>query len=187
MNEFNENQNYYGPQPPTFNPAEPISNPAPAPVSPLGRPMLGFMEAVKTCLIDKYCCFKGRARRSEFWWFILALQIAGFIVSWISFGIYFKDHTMMDYLNDPMTLLKSPAMIVLGVYSLALLLPQLGAIVRRLHDTGRTGKWLFIYLASIIPIVGTVIVLIFFIILIVWCAQDSERGENKYGPSPKYQ
>ena len=73
------------------------------------------------------------------------------------------------------------------VVSLAFFLPSLGAMVRRLHDTGRSGKWLLILLACIIPLVGSIVVLVFAIVLIVWNVQDSDRGENQYGPSPKYQ
>lgn len=183
MNEFEQNP-VSQPTPPQFNTPQP---PAQEPVSPLGRPMLSFIDAVKTCLIEKYCCFSGRARRSEFWWFYLAQQIMSTIVSWIVFGIYFKNHTIADYLNDPMSLLLSPAMVIFGIYSIAILLPSLGAVVRRLHDTGRSGKWLLMSLLSLIPVVGTIVVLVFMVILIVWLVQDSQRTENKYGPSPKYQ
>ena len=65
---------------------------------------------------------------------------------------------------------------VLGViYSLAVLLPSLGVSVRRLHDTGRSGWWLFI---GLIPLVGT-------IILIIYMVSDSQAETNQYGPSPK--
>lgn len=186
MNEFEQNP-VNPPMPPAFNQPQAPQHQAPDPISTFGRPMMSFMEAVKTCFIDKYCCFKGRARRSEFWWFYLAQQILGTIVGWIAMGIYLKNHTMFDYINDPMSFLTSSAMIIMGIYCLIMLLPTLGAMVRRLHDTNRSGKWLLMLLLSVIPIAGTIIVLVFAIILIVWMAQDSQRTENKYGPSPKYQ
>ena len=61
------------------------------------------------------------------------------------------------------------------LYSLAVLLPALGVAVRRLHDTGRTGWWLFI---GLVPFVGA-------IVLIVFLAQDSTPGSNQYGPNAK--
>jgi uncharacterized membrane protein YhaH (DUF805 family) len=61
------------------------------------------------------------------------------------------------------------------LYTLAVLLPGLGVGIRRLHDTNRSGWWLFI---SLIPLVG-------FIILIVWFATDSQQDANQYGPNPK--
>ena len=186
MNEFEQNPANQQ-LPPAFNQPQAPQNQAPDPISTFGRPMMSFIETVKTCVIDKYCCFTGRARRSEFWWFYLAQQILGSVVGWIAMGIYLKNHTMFDYINDPITFLTSPAMIIMGIYCLIMLLPTLGAMVRRLHDTNRSGKWLLMLLLSVIPIAGTIIVLVFAIILIVWMAQDSQRTENKYGPSPKYQ
>jgi len=62
-----------------------------------------------------------------------------------------------------------------GLYTLAILLPSLAVCVRRLHDIGRSGWWLFI---TLVPLVGG-------IILLVFNCTDSDEGENKYGPNPK--
>lgn len=48
----------------------------------VATPMMSFIDAVKTCF-SKYVNFKGRARRSEFWWFYLAVSV----VNWILSGI----------------------------------------------------------------------------------------------------
>lgn len=56
------------------------------------------------------------------------------------------------------------------------LLPSLAVFWRRMHDIGKNGWWI---LLSLLPVVGG-------IILLVWECRDSEREENKYGPSPKY-
>lgn len=61
------------------------------------------------------------------------------------------------------------------LYSLGVLLPSLAVGVRRLHDTGRSGWWLLI---GLIPIIGTIILLVFLCL-------DSQDGDNKYGPYPK--
>ena len=140
------------------------------------RPQLGFMEAVKTCVVEKYCDFNGRARRSEYWWYVLGYQI----LSWVVNGIFFATIRYEDLINDPMSLYTSPGMIVMSIIGLALLLPSLGVSVRRLHDTGRSGLWLLLML---IPCVN----LVFAILLIVWMCQDSQPMTNEYGPSPKYQ
>ena len=58
---------------------------------------------------------------------------------------------------------------------IALFIPGLSVAVRRLHDTGRSGWWL---LLGCLPIIGTIILIIFFVI-------DSEPGDNEYGPNPK--
>ena len=60
------------------------------------------------------------------------------------------------------------------LYSLATLLPSLGAVIRRLHDTGKSGWWIFI---SLIPFIGG----IWFIVLL---ATKGDEGENEYGPDP---
>jgi uncharacterized membrane protein YhaH (DUF805 family) len=54
-------------------------------------------------------------------------------------------------------------------------LPSLAVGVRRLHDTGRSGWWL---LLCLIPIIGSIIVLVF-------TCQDSEPNANQYGLNPK--
>ena len=62
-----------------------------------------------------------------------------------------------------------------GIYSLAVLIPSIAVTVRRLHDTNHSGWWLLI---SFIPFFGGIILLIFLL-------QDSQPGENQYGPNPK--
>lgn len=116
-----------------------------------------FMESVRTVL-SKYATFSGRARRSEYWWFVLFTVIVGTVARLID--------TMFGYRYS------GPVSIILG---LALLLPGLAVAVRRLHDIGRSGWWI---LLGLIPLVGT-------IILIVWYVQDGSPGDNAYGSSPK--
>ena len=121
---------------------------------------MGFVEAIKICLTEKYCDFNGRARRSEYWWYCLGNMIVSYLGGFIG-GLM---GTTAYY-------------IVMAVICLGLLLPGLGVMVRRLHDIGKSGWFV---LLSLIPIVGS-------IILIVWACKDSDRGQNQYGPSPKYQ
>ena len=60
-------------------------------------------------------------------------------------------------------------------FFLAVLIPGMAVGVRRLHDTGRSGWWALI---GMVPFIGI-------IILLVWAVQDSQTGDNKYGPNPK--
>lgn len=114
---------------------------------------MSFADSIRTCF-SKYATFSGRARRSEYWWFylfyILCTIVLEFIVIAARNGL--------------------PFILLLGV-----ILPSLAAMVRRLHDTGRSGWWFWI---GVIPIVGA-------IILIVFLCQNSQPGTNQYGPSPK--
>lgn len=107
-------------------------------------------------VIKNYVGFDGRARRQEFWMFVLfnlIFSIAASILDTI-IGTY----------------------VLFGIiYSLAVLLPGIAVSIRRLHDTGRSGWWLLI---SFIPIIGA-IVLIYFAVL------EGNQGENQYGPDPK--
>jgi uncharacterized membrane protein YhaH (DUF805 family) len=103
----------------------------------------------------KYAQFTGRARRSEFWYFTLFNFL-------ISAGIGLLD----IYVGS---------MALNGIYALAVLIPGLAVTVRRLHDTGKSGLWILI---ALIPVVGTLILLIFLV-------QDSQPFTNKWGPNPK--
>lgn len=123
------------------------------------KPQIQFGEAVKTCLTEKYCCFKGRARRSEYWWYCLAIVIASYVVSFVG-GLISPDFSLM----------------LSGIFSLAVLLPGLGVAVRRLHDVGKSGWW---YLIILVPLVGA-------IYLIYLYASDGKPEANKWGESPKY-
>ena len=120
---------------------------------------MSFGEAVRTVL-SKYVCFTGRARRSEYWYFVLFELIVssalGFVLGFLGAG-------------------ESTVESASSLLSLALLLPGLGVIWRRLHDIGKSGAnyfWIFV------PIVG-------WILLIVWLCREGERGPNRFGPDPK--
>ncbi|MDQ0493805.1 MULTISPECIES: DUF805 domain-containing protein [Paenibacillus] len=106
--------------------------------------------------LQNYVGFQGRARRTEYWMFVLFNVIASFIIGLIDglFGL-------------------TP--ILTYIYSLAVLLPSLAVTARRLHDTGRSGWWILI---ALIPVVGT-------IILIVFTCQDSQPNDNQHGKNPK--
>jgi uncharacterized membrane protein YhaH (DUF805 family) len=117
-----------------------------------------FPDAVRTCL-DKYADLTGRATRSEFWWFFLFLWLV-LIVADITdsvLGTHFGTVGLIEILAF-----------------LALVVPLVAVAGRRLHDTSRTAWWL---LLSLVPLVGAVVLLIFFV-------QDS-GDDNRYGPSPK--
>lgn len=112
-------------------------------------------------VLKKYADFSGRARRKEYWFFTLFNLI-------ISLALGFADGML--------GLAHSSGWGPLGgIYTLAVLIPGLAVSVRRLHDTGRSGWYL---LMAFIPCVGGIILLIYFI-------EDSQPGDNEYGPNPK--
>ncbi|MEU9997461.1 DUF805 domain-containing protein [Streptomyces sp. NPDC050848] len=107
-------------------------------------------------VLKKYAVFNGRARRQEYWMFALFNIIALIIVAVVDFAI-------------------GTYPLLYAVYALAVFLPGLGVLVRRLHDTGRSGWW---FLIILIPLVGA-------IILIVFLATEGNQTDNAYGPNPK--
>lgn len=109
---------------------------------------MDFGTAIKTCFA-KYATFEGRARRSEFWFWWLFTFIVSIVLGWIP--------------------------IIGWIISLAFIIPNISVAVRRLHDTGRSGWWWWI---GLLPIVGLIILLIFY-------CQDSQPGANEYGANPK--
>ena len=104
--------------------------------------------------LKKYADFEGRATRKEYWMFIL---------------FYLILYVVLVVIDSSME-----SLLLSTIFSLGLLVPSISVAARRLHDTGRSGWW---QLISLIPIIGTIIVIIFLV-------QDSHE-ENKYGPNPK--
>lgn len=117
---------------------------------------MNFIDAAKTCLLEKYVDFNGRARRSEYWYYTLFQAIVVYSVMGICLAI-----GGIEWIST--------------LVSLAFILPSLAVSVRRLHDIGKSGWWLFI---AFIPLVGG-------IYLLYLTCKDSEFGENEYGPNPK--
>lgn len=113
-------------------------------------------------LKNKYADFSGRARRTEYWMFMLFHFIVIFVLAFLSFLM--AEFTSINIL-----------MVTLPIYVLATFIPALAITIRRLHDTGKSGWY---YLLSFIPYVGGLILLIFTV-------QDSEPMHNNWGANPK--
>lgn len=153
---------------------------------------VSFGDAIKRAF-SSYCCFQGRASRSEYWWFALFNFIVGAalsILGGITGSFFFKS-------------------VLPNLYSLAVLLPSLGLAWRRLHDAGVSGAF---YLWSIIPGIVTGLLAVFAIsatiigslptfwwillgiaalatlvgsiLVLVKLCQPSQPAPNKYGDVP---
>lgn len=107
-------------------------------------------------VLKQYADFNGRARRKEFWMFILI----NFIFSIMAGAI----DTMLGTVA-----------VFSGIYAAILFIPSIAVSVRRLHDIDKSG-WMF--LVGFIPVVGI-------IWLLILLATDSEAGNNAYGKSQK--
>jgi uncharacterized membrane protein YhaH (DUF805 family) len=96
---------------------------------------MNIADSVKFCL-SKYVTFEGRASRSEYWWFLLAVFLVTLVLSFI-----------MPFLG--------------GLVYLGLILPMIAAAARRLHDIGKSAWFL---LVGLIPLVGGLILLYFHVL-----------------------
>ena len=149
-------------------------------------PQLDFVTAVKLA-IARIKDMEGRSRRSEFWWFWLACYVLNFIL-YIPISILMskKNQLIQDAMfgrislaeadsQDPTTLIIIFG-ILMAVVGLALLIPQLAAMCRRLHDVGKSGHmmWLFLVcgVGGLVPL--------------IMCIPDGRPEPNQYGESPKY-
>lgn len=88
-----------------------------------------FLDALK-----KYADFTGRARRKEYWMFILIYMIINIVFAVLGLEL------------------------ISALIGLALLVPSISIATRRLHDTGRTGWW---QLIALIPVIGIIVLIVF--------------------------
>ncbi len=115
-----------------------------------------FVDSLKTCM-DKSTSFKGRASRSEFWWFILGLFIFVALVWGLKHVVQLIHFNLLTFIVD----------IVVMIVDIVLVVALLAVSMRRLHDSNHNGWW------WICPIVN-----------IVFFLYPSDKGENDYGPEP---
>ena len=167
---------------------------------------MGFTQSIRTCL-SKYVVFSGRARRSEYWWFVLFIIL-------VNVGLAVLGAVLFG--TDPET--GQGSNLLNSVFQLAILLPLLAAGWRRLHDTGRPGWYLllpaafsiatvFMLLtgvavfsaletgvddpealrgpAALLGVTGLMIMyviqLVLSVLMIRWLTRPSQEGTNEYG------
>lgn len=126
--------------------------------------MNGFQHYRNT-LTNNYSNFSGRARRAEYWYFLLFNALFGYALLFLGMAI------AAPFGEDLFILGIIPYLL----FFLAIIIPALGVLVRRLHDIGKSGWY---YFMGFIPIAGPIILLVYFV-------TDSQPGHNKWGPNPK--
>ena len=140
-------------------------------------PQSSCIDNFKVSMI-KYCNFKGRARRSEFWFF----QLSVFLIEFICLLILIIIIAITDNIIDEKEIEKNdisnnkPAFIIYLVIVAIFIIPNISVSIRRLHDIGKSG---YFYLLNLIPLIGTLILLCFYL-------KDSDPNSNEYGTSTKY-
>lgn len=147
------------------------------------QPAMGYVPNAKKNPIKayadfwkNYANFNGRARRSDYWYVALAEAVIGMVFGILA-GIIMAIVYNVTWDDEVMAVVGAIAGGILGLYSLATIVPHLSLTVRRLHDIGKGGVYL---LLGLIPGgIGNIIILVF-------CCTDSQPGINQYGTSEKY-
>lgn len=121
---------------------------------------LPIWENFKMCMTKKFFTIQGRATRGEYWKFSLVHYVIVIVAALI--GSVMESSKIVDS--------------VLSLLSLALFMPSLAVMVRRLHDTNRSAWWLVLIL---IPFIGTIAGIVLMLL-------KSNPLPNKYGPLPDY-
>lgn len=122
------------------------------------------MEKIKTAVsivLSKYATVSGRASRSEFWWWVLAVFLANLAASALDTLVFGAGPDNSQPIG--------------ALLNLALFVPNIAVAARRLHDIGKSGWWL---LLAFIPVLGLLVLIYFFI-------QPTQPEPNEYGaPEP---
>lgn len=136
---------------------------SPAPLQggepPLGQPYYGApIGAAARRFFKKYATFSGRASRSEYWWWTLIAILVSIVLNILSAAMGGNQFDASGSMS--MSAGASVINVITGIWVLATLIPSLALVWRRLHDTNRSGAW---YLLILIPLVGAIILLVWFI------------------------
>lgn len=136
---------------------------------------MGFADAVKLFFV-RYVDFQGRSRRAEYWWVVL-FQVIVFGV----LGLLLLTLGGFDPETGAMGPLAFVFLGIMGLFGLAVIIPNISLFVRRLHDINLTG-WIYpaLVVVGLIPLIG----LVASIAQLVIACIPGTAGENKYGPSP---
>jgi uncharacterized membrane protein YhaH (DUF805 family) len=125
---------------------------------------MSFGDAVKTCY-SKYATFEGRASRSEFWWFYLWTLLPS-VVLYLLVGVVGRS-------DNSLTAFGAILLVLVVVWALANILPFISVLVRRLHDSDRSGWW---YWIGLVPCIGGIWLLVLLIL-------EGTPGPNRFGAS----
>lgn len=135
---------------------KPTPQPTPKPVQPVTVEELSLWDYFGVCVISKFTDFKGRARRKEYWGFVLYSHLFDFLILWLAYN------EVVPY-------------VTIIILPILFFLPGLSVAVRRLHDRGVSG-WNLLWL--LVPVLN-----LLYMYALGFVSGDD--GYNKYGPSPK--
>ena len=134
--------------------------------------MKWFLDA-----LAKYAVFRGRSRRKEYWYFLLFFALISALLSALDLlaGTYSSRYQTGLFTS---------------IFTIATFVPWLALSVRRLHDIGYSGRWLWVMLLGVFAIavnlaIGLVVFIVLSIAFAVAAIVDGDSGPNKYGSAPK--
>ena len=136
-------------------------------------PSMGLWAYFWNCMTADYATFRGRARRKEYWGFVLFSTLALIVLSFAGLMVDAMLGNFDPYGSGPVGIL-----IALGLAILVGFLPGLAVTVRRFHDVGMSG---WFYLLFVVLSLFTIGGLIIFVVTLI----PSQKRENKWGPVPE--
>ena len=126
--------------------------------------MLSFTEAVKICMFQKFASIEGRATRAEYWWFLLFTLLTIYVPCIIA-GLFFS--------GDEDSTLGVLFAVIGGINFFITGIPSICARIRRYHDAGHSGYFIF---WNLVPYIGPIISLV--------VELTDSKPDNEYGPNP---
>ncbi|MBA8833707.1 uncharacterized membrane protein YhaH (DUF805 family) [Rhizobium leguminosarum] len=136
---------------------------------------MGFTEAVRTVLKQKYATFSGRASRSEYWWFMLfyGLALLALIIPAFVLAFAFSGGGAVSPIHY--------TVVIWLLFILAIFLPLISLQVRRFHDRNISGWWyLALFIGCYVPYVGLLAGVAIFVVSVL----PGTEGPNKFGADP---
>tara|TARA_B100000989_G_C19459338_1_gene435520 strand:- start:303 stop:824 length:522 start_codon:yes stop_codon:yes gene_type:complete len=132
-----------------------------------------------------YATFSGRARRKEFWYFYLFTSIISALLSVIDSALGLDGPNVESGEGGLLT----------GLFGLAMVVPYFAVLSRRLHDVGRSAKWILACFISFVLMIPVMVFLDTFwlisfpvgigLLILFWTLKNSQHGSNKWGANPK--
>lgn len=136
--------------------------------SHLNQNNMYLIENFKDAFLKNFANFSGRARRKQYWNFVLMSMI-------ILVPLYLIFMSSLMSIEDGLSTFDSSILSLMWLIYLVLFVPSLAIAVRRLHDTNRSGWWVLI---AFVPVIGSIVLLVFLV-------SDSYPQTNKWGENPK--
>lgn len=135
--------------------------------------MIGFSDAVKM-FFRRYTDFAGRSSRAEYWW-VMLFQIIMAII------LFIPVIAALASTEGEFTTIAVLACIPIALFVLAIIIPGIALVVRRLHDINQTG-WIYLGLVvlGMIPLIGSLASIAQFVLACI----PGTQGPNKYGTDP---